>query len=109
MLKEKTAIIILMLALTISCQNKENKKVDSKDSNTKEEVNNMEITNDKGELDALLDLKRKASAAKSSDEKKQIYADGIADVKNSGILDSALNVGDKAPNFTLNNALNKFS
>ena len=107
MLKEKTAIIILMLALTISCQNKENKKVDSKDSNTKEEVNNMETTNDKGELDALLDLKRKASAAKSSDEKKQIYADGIADVKNSGILDSALNVGDKAPNFTLNNALNK--
>lgn len=96
-----------MLALAISCQTKESKKVDTKDSITKEEVNKMETTKEKGELDALLEVRRKASAAKASDRKKQIYADGIAAVKNSGILDKALNVGDKAPNFTLNNALNK--
>ncbi|MBT8317684.1 MAG: AhpC/TSA family protein [Lutibacter sp.] len=67
----------------------------------------METTKELGELDALLEVRRKASDAKSSDEKKKIYAEGIEDVKNSGILDKALNVGDKAPNFTLNNALNK--
>ncbi len=61
----------------------------------------------KGELDALLDAKRKTSAVKFTAEKQQVYADGIASVKNSGILGKALNVGDKAPDFALNNALNK--
>ena len=60
-----------------------------------------------GELDVLLDEVRQASAAKFTDEKKQIYADGISSVANSGVLDSALKVGDKAPNFTLKNALNE--
>jgi len=60
-----------------------------------------------GELDVLLDKVRQAGAAKFSDEKKQIYADGIASVAKSGVLENALNVGDKALNFTLKNALNK--
>ncbi|SFW65805.1 peroxiredoxin-like family protein [Cellulophaga fucicola] len=60
-----------------------------------------------GELDALLDKVRQTGAAKFTDEKKQIYADGISSVKNSGVLDSALKVGDKAHNFTLKNALNE--
>ena len=60
-----------------------------------------------GALDVLLDEVRQAGAAKFSDEKKQIYADGISSVANSGVLDAALNVGDKAPNFTLKNALNE--
>ena len=60
-----------------------------------------------GELDVLLDKVRQTGAAKFSDEKKKIYADGITSVANSGVLDSALNVGDKAPNFTLKNALNE--
>ena len=63
--------------------------------------------NGKGHLDALLDVQRKASSQKFTKEKSQIYADGIAEIKNSGILNSALKVGDTAPNFTLNNALNK--
>lgn len=107
MLKEKIAIIIIMLVLTISCQTKEKKTVNSKESNIKEHVNTIEVDKHKGELDALLDVKRKASAEKFTNKKKQIYSDGIADVKNSGILGKALNIGDKAPNFTLNNALNK--
>lgn len=64
-------------------------------------------SNKKGKLDAKLDEIRQASAVKFTDEKKRIYADGISSVQNSGVLDSALKVGDKAPNFTLKNALNK--
>ncbi|MDO7138580.1 peroxiredoxin-like family protein [Algibacter lectus] len=67
----------------------------------------METNKNKGELDALLNVQRKAGIAKFTKEKNQIYADGITSVVNSGILDKALNVGDKAPNFTLNNALNQ--
>ena len=63
-------------------------------------------TNNKGGLDALLDVQRKAGVAKFTKEKNQIYTDGIKSVKDSGILDKALNVGNKAPDFTLKNALN---
>ncbi|GHC55653.1 peroxiredoxin-like family protein [Ulvibacter litoralis] len=67
----------------------------------------MEATKNKGELDALLDVKRKEGIAKYSEEKNQIYTEGIAAVATSGILDKAINVGDKAPNFNLKNALNE--
>ncbi|MBQ4914237.1 AhpC/TSA family protein [Maribacter sp. MMG018] len=60
-----------------------------------------------GELNALLDIKRKAGAAKFTEEKNRIYAAGIKSVKDSGVLDRALNVGDKAPDFTLKNALDE--
>jgi len=97
----KKNIAILIFAITIGCQTKEKKQV-----NSKEEIK-METNKEQGELDALLDVKRKASAEKFTDKKKQIYDDGIADVKNSGILENALNIGQKAPNFILNNATNK--
>lgn len=58
-------------------------------------------------LGVLLNTKSKESTAKFTEEKKQIYAEGIKSVENSGITDKALNIGDKAPNFTLKNALNK--
>jgi peroxiredoxin len=67
----------------------------------------METNKNKGELDALLDVKRKESAGKFTEEKSRIYADGIKSVADSAVVEKALNVGDKAPNFTLNNALNK--
>jgi len=67
----------------------------------------MESENKKGELDALLALKRKEGAAKFTKEKNKIYAEGITSVKDSGILNKALNIGDKAPDFTLKNALKK--
>lgn len=101
MLKKYIAILIVIFTIIIGCQTKKNTEVNSKD-----EIQ-MEANKEQGELDALLDVKRKASAKKFPKDKKQIFADGIADVKNSGILDKALNVGDKAPNFTLKNALNK--
>ncbi len=67
----------------------------------------MDIAKNKGELDALLDVKRQEGPGKFSAEKIKIYAEGISSVSNSGILEKALNVGDKAPDFTLNNALNE--
>lgn len=67
----------------------------------------MENNKKEGELDTLLDEVRQAGASKFTDEKKKIYAEGIVSVKNSGVLDSALKIGDKAHNFTLKNALNE--
>ena len=67
----------------------------------------MATNKNKGELDALLDAKRQEGAGKFTEEKIRIYADGIKSVADSGILEKALNVGDKAPDFTLKNALNK--
>ena len=58
----------------------------------------------KGELDALLEVKRQG-ASKFTEEKRKIYADGIKSVAASGVLENALNIGDKAPNFSLKNAL----
>jgi len=97
----------VILLITVSCQEKNTKKEVSKDIETSIKITNMETTKKQGELEALLEERKKASNAKASDEKKKIYAEGIENVKNSGILENALNVGDKAPNFTLNNALNK--
>ena len=65
------------------------------------------MNTNKGELDKLLNVKRKEAAVKFSDEKKDIYAKGISSVTNSGIINKALNIGNKAPNFILNNALGK--
>lgn len=50
---------------------------------------------------------RQAGAEKFTDEKKKIYADGISSVAQSGVLNKALNIGDKAPNFSLKNAFNE--
>ncbi|TNE27950.1 MAG: AhpC/TSA family protein [Bacteroidetes bacterium] len=49
---------------------------------------------------------RKANFAQSADEQTQeIYREGLTQVSESDILEKALNVGDTAPNFTLQNAL----
>ncbi|WP_397303776.1 peroxiredoxin-like family protein [Nonlabens ulvanivorans] len=65
----------------------------------------METKN--GALDRLLEPQRKAGIAKFTAEKNKIYNDGIESVANSGVLENALNIGDKAPNFELKNALNQ--
>ncbi|NRS94043.1 peroxiredoxin-like family protein [Frigoriflavimonas asaccharolytica] len=65
------------------------------------------MENNTNNLDHLLDAVRQAGAAKFTDEKKKIYADGISSVANSGVLEKALNIGDKAPNFSLKNALDQ--
>lgn len=55
-------------------------------------------------LQDTLDQKKANFELKASDEKKRIYGEGIASVKQSGIVESALQVGDKAIDFKLKNA-----
>lgn len=65
----------------------------------------MESTNQT--LKSILDEKKEDFEQKADDYKKKIYKEGIEAVANSGILKQAKNIGDIAPNFTLNNALEK--
>ena len=58
-------------------------------------------------LKSKLEEKKANFETKASFEKKKIYAEGIQNVADSGILESAINVGDQAPNFTLTNATGK--
>lgn len=58
-------------------------------------------------LKAKLDAKRDAFESNADSAKKKTFREGIEAVVKSGILDSALNVGDAAPNFKLHNALNE--
>lgn len=58
-------------------------------------------------LKSILDEKKEEFEQKADDYKKKIYKEGIEAVANSGILKNAKNVGDVAPNFILNNALEK--
>lgn len=58
-------------------------------------------------LKSILDEKKAEWAAKATDEKKKIYAEGIAAVEGSGVLTAAKQVGDMAPDFELSNALGK--
>ena len=56
-------------------------------------------------LQEQLNEKKQDFEAEASDYIKKIYAEGIAKVANTGILETAINVGDTAPEFTLKNAL----
>ncbi len=58
-------------------------------------------------LKAVLDEKRTNFELTADDKKKKIYAKGIDDVTSSGILNRAKNRGDRAPDFTLKNAVGK--
>ncbi len=70
-------------------------------------MNIMEGTSSASSLKSILDEKKANFEAKASNHKKKIYGEGIQAVANSGILESAINVGDIAPNFTLTNATGK--
>ena len=70
-------------------------------------VFSQEIDSKNKSLEESLDEKKAHFEANASDEKKRIYAEGINAVKESGVLESAINVGDKAPDFVLANAEGK--
>lgn len=55
-------------------------------------------------LQDILNEKKDGFNAEADSLKKQVYADGIQAVIDAKITESALQVGDKAPNFTLSNA-----
>ena len=62
-------------------------------------------TNSITTLKSKLDARKKNFELKADAHTKKIYKEGLESVENSGILDVALQVGDIAPNFTLNNAV----
>lgn len=88
-----TVIILLGAVLFLQCgtNEKETIKTDSK-----------AIT--LPSLQALLDAKKADFAKMATDEMKQVFADGIREVAASGVMETALTRGDKAPDFDLPNA-----
>ena len=98
--------IILTVAtiaiIATSCQNKS--KTNPQDLTTTE---NTMKESQQGAMSKMLQAKSNESQQKFSDEKKKIYADGIESVAKSGVLENALNIGDKAVNFTLKNSTGK--
>lgn len=80
--------------------NAEITKTDFKMDNDNE---NKDFTSLKAELD-----KKKANfELKADDNKKRAYKEGLEAVEKSGVTSDALQVGDKAPDFMLTNALGK--
>ncbi|MBD0777883.1 AhpC/TSA family protein [Maribacter sp. ANRC-HE7] len=58
-------------------------------------------------LKSLLEEKKANFELNADDHKKTVYKAGIDAVRKSGILDKAKQVGERAPDFVLNNALGK--
>jgi peroxiredoxin len=56
-------------------------------------------------LKSQLEERKQAFSVQADDTIKKVYGEGIEAVKESGILDNALNLGDSAPDFVLKNAL----
>lgn len=66
---------------------------------------NKDMDKENKTLGESLNERKENFNAKASDEKKRVYAEGLKAVAESGILDKAINTGDKAPNFKLTNAV----
>ena len=58
-------------------------------------------------LQKTIDDKSAEFAKKADPEKMKAYADGITAVENSGVVEKAIQKGEKAPDFTLPNAVGK--
>lgn len=66
--------------------------------------NNSISQTDTKTLKSQLDAKKEDFSRKASEEKKRIYEEGLKSVEQTGILKSAKQIGDIAPDFTLNNS-----
>lgn len=69
---------------------------------TEKEKPNMKMEN--SSLKSQLDERKNAFSAKAPEATKAIYGTGIEAVAESGILEQAMQVGDSAPDFSLNNS-----
>ncbi|MDW5290676.1 peroxiredoxin-like family protein [Formosa sp. PL04] len=56
---------------------------------------------------SVLDAKKDDFNTEAPEDKKKDYAEGLKAVEESGIIKNAKHIGDKAPNFTLKNAVGK--
>lgn len=90
-----TAVIAIMVSCGVESQH-----VDEHESNST--VMEGTVT-----LKSQLELRKEQFAAKASENKKRVYAEGIDSVRMSGVLSNAKQVGDTAPDFELNNALDQ--
>lgn len=102
--KNLLSVCVILVVLLAGC-NSDNKKDKMEQSDQQNAQETTEAQSEKGTLDALLNVRREEFAKKASDHTKEVYSSGIKAVTNSGILDAALQVGDKAPDFTLPDAL----
>ena len=68
---------------------------------------NQMVNNNETSLKSKLEEKKAKFELKADDNKKRAYKEGIASVEQSDVISKAKQVGEKAPNFTLNNALGK--
>ena len=89
-----TSLIILALAAILAgCVAKEPEK---------SEVNSTEP--ELPSLQTKLDERKDQFEKRASEEIKKTFNDGVQAVAMSGVMETALNVGDTAPDFTLPNA-----
>lgn len=58
-------------------------------------------------LQGQLDERKAQWASKASAENQRTYEEGIAAIQEAGVIESAKNVGDRAPGFTLPDAVGK--
>lgn len=99
----KITLLSILLTFLIACGNQEQSE---KDNFSQKETPMIKEEPKETLRDKLENKKR--DFIKNADEKKKIaYEDGILAVKESGVLEKAINTGDKAPNFTLPNATGK--
>ncbi len=91
-------IFTLLLGILNACSTKNSKEL----STSKEKPMEVSMT----QTQALEE--RKINFGKQADQQtKQIYKEGLDAVSESGIVQTAKNVGDLAPNFKLKNAMGK--
>lgn len=92
--------IIVFSCLFLSCDNKNQ-------TNTKTEVKKeKEVEKNKTtSLKSKLEEKKSNFESKADENKKRVYKEGIEAVEKSGIISTAKQVGDIAPNFVLQNAV----
>ena len=85
--------LILVAMLLIHCGNAE-----------KETIKIETVATTIPSLQALLDAKSADFAKMAPEEMKQVFAEGLRQIASSGVLETALTKGDKAPDFELLNA-----
>ncbi len=104
-----TTLFASLCLIFISCQQLESETPASGETSTpaamKVENKTSMPGNGDGPLKKKLDEKKEKFNEKAPEDIKKLYAEGIQAVVDDGTLDAAKKLGDKAPDFTLKNAL----
>ena len=91
-------IAIVAASVVIGCSGSEQTDTASQTRSTADTVIDMPSLQEK------LDDRKAAFAERATDEQKQVFSDAIDEVRRSGLLDSAISEGDRAPMFVLPDA-----